>query len=137
MIKRMRAYLWVGLGIAVLYAAYTFADRYFTNQRLERTTGQEAIRGRSPLPEYAATAELKILQFYAAPSGIARGQKGVLCYGVLNAKSVELDPPLDRVWPALNRCLEIRPEKDTQYTLTAFGADGKKVSSSFLLKVGR
>jgi hypothetical protein len=131
-IKRLQAYLWVGLGLVLLYVGYTFADRYFTNRHLERNRAPVQAK----LPEFVSTSELKILQFYAAPAGIARGEKGVLCYSVINAKSVALDPPIDRVWPALNRCLEIRPEKDTRYTFTAEGADGQKVIASFLLKLG-
>jgi hypothetical protein len=36
---------------------------------------------------------------------------------------------------SLNRCVEVAPEKDTRYTLTAEGNDGHAVSESFVLKV--
>jgi hypothetical protein len=39
------------------------------------------------------------------------------------------------LWPALNRCLYVQPQRETRYTLTAEGADGKRVTESFVLKV--
>jgi len=45
-----------------------------------------------------AKPEVRITQFYAQPV-LARGEKTSLCYGVENAKTVKLDPPVERVWP--------------------------------------
>ena len=78
---------------------------------------------------------VKILQFYARDGNLAEGEKSVLCYGVVNAKTVRIEPPVDGVGPSLNRCVTIAPEKNTQYTLTAEGTDGKTVSETFVLGV--
>lgn len=43
----------------------------------------------------------------------------MLCYSVSNADQVTLDPPVDRVWPAYNRCIEIKTSRKVTYTLTA------------------
>ena len=67
----------------------------------------------------------KITQFYAAPTVIPKGTAGSLCYGVENATKVALSPAVDEVWPSPSRCVQIRPDKETRYTLTATGADGK------------
>jgi len=53
----------------------------------------------------------------------------------LNAKAVEIEPTVDGVFPALNRCVAVAPEKDTRYTLTAEGNDGQKVAASFVMSV--
>lgn len=50
---------------------------------------------------------------------------GSLCYGVENAAKVTLTPAVDEVWPSPSRCVQIRPDKEARYTLTATGADGK------------
>jgi hypothetical protein len=63
--------------------------------------------------------------FYANPPELPRGAKGVLCYGVEFADSVELDPPVERVWPAVSRCFDIAPKQDTTYRLTAKGPGGE------------
>lgn len=67
----------------------------------------------------------KITQFYASPTVIPKGTAGSLCYGVENATKVALSPAVDEVWPSPSRCVQIRPDKETRYTLTATGADGK------------
>lgn len=76
-----------------------------------------------------------ILNFYAYPGQLTEGEHSVLCYGVAKARSVRLDPPVDRVSPSLNRCLSVAPEVETRYTLTAEGEDGRTVSESFVLQV--
>ncbi|MEI9975042.1 MAG: hypothetical protein WDO73_25130 [Ignavibacteriota bacterium] len=43
---------------------------------------------------------------------------------------------MGEVYPALNRCLDVSPARDTKYTLTAEGADGKSTSAEFTLSVG-
>jgi site-specific recombinase XerD len=39
--------------------------------------------------------------------------------------------------PSLNRCLYVAPRRDTRYTLTAGGADGKRATESLEIKVRR
>ena len=75
-------------------------------------------------PKQAPTAP-KITQFYSSPGSIPKGSSGSLCYGVVNAKTVMLTPPVDEVWPSPSKCVPIHPDKETKYTLTATGADGQ------------
>ena len=80
-------------------------------------------------------SELKIVQFYSREGTLFEGSTTVLCYGLANARSVRIEPPVEGVSVSLNRCVEVAPEKDTRYTLTAEGNDGHAVSESFVLKV--
>lgn len=84
-----------------------------------------------------AARPVRIVHFYASPGVLEAGRQALLCYGVENARTVRLDPALDRVWPAYNRCLAIAPTRDTRYTLTAEGFDGRQVSESLEVKVLR
>jgi hypothetical protein len=77
----------------------------------------------------------KILQFYARDSVLSEGGKTVLCYGVSDARSVRIDPPVDGVGPALSRCVEVRPKRETSYTLIAEGSDGRTVSQSVSVRI--
>jgi hypothetical protein len=89
-------------------------------------------------PEFARTyygSDLRILQFYAREGTVTEGDKTVLCYGVLNARSVRLDPPVANVSPSINRCIEAAPSRNTQYTLTAEGRDGRTVSAALTVGV--
>lgn len=63
--------------------------------------------------------------FYAVPPKIPKGEVAQLCYGVENAASVALQPPVEQLKPSINRCFEIRPAQRTEYELTATGADGR------------
>ncbi len=80
-------------------------------------------------------ASVTILRFYAMPGVLSAGEKAILCYGVAKAKAVRLDPPVARLAPSLNRCIQVAPGADTRYTLTAEGADGRSVSESFVIQV--
>jgi hypothetical protein len=92
---------------------------------------------RSPKPAPKAVEAVRITQFYASPSIVARGEKGLVCYGVENAKAVWLAPPKTEQWAALTRCVEVAPAGNTTYTLTAEGADGKTVTRDVAVQVGR
>jgi len=83
---------------------------------------------------YGGTA-VKIVQFYSREGTMFEGSTTVLCYGLANARSVRMEPPVEGVTVSINNCVEVAPEKDTRYTLTAEGNDGKVVSESFVLKV--
>ncbi|MFN0166206.1 MAG: hypothetical protein ACKV22_07225 [Bryobacteraceae bacterium] len=69
----------------------------------------------------------RILQFYAAPSVASPGQPATLCYGVENAATVKLHPPVENLKPAFSRCFPVSPNRNTSYTLTA-ERDGLAVS---------
>ena len=90
----------------------------------------------APATAPAKAAPPAISQFYAQPAAIPKGSKGLLCYSVENATAVRLDPPVERVWPAMSRCFEVTPDKMTAYTLTAESADGQTVSKSVTVQVG-
>ena len=81
-----------------------------------------------PLAKYGSA--VKILQFYTSTGTIAKGSQALLCYSVLNAKEVRLDPPVESVWPAMSRCFDVKPSRSTSYTLTAEGADHKTASET-------
>ncbi len=78
---------------------------------------------------------LKIISFYGTPGILDEGETASICFGVQNAKSVRIDPPISELKPTFNRCLEAAPVKDTRYTLTAEDGTGQVVTESFELKV--
>jgi hypothetical protein len=116
-----------GLVAAALYAVWIMTSR-----------GGGSVRGpqKASVPAIDNGSGVKIVGFYARDGVVTEGGKTILCYGVSNAKSVRIDPPVEGVWPALNRCVEIRPRGETRYTLTAEGSDGRAVSESLTIQVG-
>jgi len=95
--------------------------------------------GPAPKPQseskLPAQPPVRITHFYASPPVLEPGERATVCYGVENARAVRLDPPVEEVRPAYNRCFQVAPARDTTYTLVAEGHDGKTVSASFELKV--
>ena len=88
-----------------------------------------------PTKHEPAAAPPKIIQFYASAGEVARGDRVIICYGVENATSVRLEPPVEKLAPSFNRCFHVTPDQPTKYTLTAEGSGGKTVSESFTVSV--
>jgi hypothetical protein len=107
---------WIPVLLALLYSGWVIWHR---NQSIERP---KPLAGSDP---YGSV--LKIQAFNAESGVLARGEKTLLCYGVVYATSVKIDPPVGDVWPSLSRCIEIAPTKTTHYVLTA--GDGKNTVS--------
>ena len=126
-------YMFVAMAMALLYVAWTLWSRYDSNREYERAV--ERKRQPTPPPDFGS--EVKILQFYASPSVVAKGQQAILCYGVANAKTVRLEPAAEGIRPSPNRCLYVAPQRDTRYTLSAEGADGKRATETLEIQVRR
>jgi len=127
------------LAIAIVYSGWIMLSRWQENKQL---TDQAAAQARAKEKQEAQqTVEslggdrFDILSFYASPGAIRRGESAQLCYGVSNAKTVSLDPPVAEMWPSASRCLDISPTKTTNYTLTAIDAQGNKKTVAVELKV--
>jgi hypothetical protein len=91
---------------------------------------------RSWLPHVgSAPGPVKILRFYASRGLVITGETAELCYGVENAKSVRISPPIAGVYPSPKHCIEVVPEHTTHYTILAEGFDGKVAMQSLTLPV--
>jgi len=92
-------------------------------------------RAPAPAPEAKpARPPAKITQFYSSTPLVAQGAKGTICYGVENAAKVELNPPVEEVWPSPTHCFEVTVGKKNTYTLTAVGADGSRDTKTVELR---
>jgi len=115
--------------VALVTVNRRIADRQREQQRQQPDGFAEFERA------YGGTA-VKIVQFYSREGTLFEGSTTVLCYGLANARSVRIEPPVEGgVSVAINNCVEVAPEHDTRYTLTAEGNDGRTVSQSFVLQV--
>ena len=121
--------MWIPVLLTALYIGWVFWQRY------EEQAPPPPKVEQDPLAKYGEA--VKIVQFYTATRSIPRGGKATVCYGVVNAKEVRLDPPVERVWPAMSRCFDVTPSHTTRYTLTAEGADHQPVSESLEITVAR
>jgi hypothetical protein len=79
--------------------------------------------------------DVRITQFYTTSGQVAKGEKALVCYGVENASTVWMEPPRQELSAALARCVEVFPEADITYKLTA-RADSKPVTRELTVTVG-
>ncbi|MGH9728023.1 MAG: hypothetical protein ACRD4V_05460 [Candidatus Acidiferrales bacterium] len=127
---------WTIVVIAILIVAGIFYSRWRENRDIEQKAAEAKRAKAQQLVEDFGGNDFKILNFYAAPGAIRRGDSAALCYGISNAKTVTLEPKASEgVWPSLNRCLEVSPKKTTTYTLTATDAGGHKKTATLTLEV--
>jgi hypothetical protein len=127
-VGRLVRLMWLPILLSVLYTGWVFWQRHTA-----QPASKSAIAERDPLAAYGSG--VKILQFYTGAREIAPGQKVEVCYGVVNAITLRLDPPVERVWPAMSRCFNVTPVRTTRYTLTAEGAEHTTVSKSIEIAV--
>ena len=125
--------------IVVGYTAFVFWSRWQENQDLaaKQRTAQAAAQRESAEKsvEVLGGSEFKIISFYATPGKIQRGDSVDMCYGVSNAKSVKLDPPVANVWPSVDRCMQVSPKKTTTYTFTADDGKGNTKTAQLTIEV--
>lgn len=132
-LRRILPFFWLVVLLVVLYDAWIFYSRR------ERVHDAEQKRAEKESAEAKRTLELlgrlQILNFYAAPAVIPPGKTARLCYSVVDAKTVRIEPPVEGVYPALSRCLEVAPKRNTEYTLFASDDAGHTLSQTIVIKV--
>ena len=121
--------------LAVGYAVYIWYSRREATRSMQQRIEQQQQRSNWKLPPEYLSDHAKVLSFTIAPAGIPRGGTAELCYALLNAKSLEFDPPLADATPDRNRCLTIRPTQTTTYKLTVHAADGSSDTQSLTVIV--
>ncbi len=119
---------------ALLYDGYIFYSRWSSNRAAADAQAQREARQREAVVRTVGEG-LKILSFYAAPSAITRGARTNLCYGVSGATTVRMEPPVDAVWPALTRCVQVSPRKETEYKLIAVDSKGGSATQTVTVTV--
>src|SRR4029079_13795250 len=112
--------------------AWTWLQRHDADLRIRRVLEGRRAPAKALPPGNGA---VKIVQFYARAGEIVEGERGVICYGVRNAKELRLEQPVENVPPALVRCFWVDPRQDTTYKLVAEGYDGATDEAAFEIKV--
>jgi hypothetical protein len=133
--RNPRLYTSILIVAAFVYAGWVLTSRRREARELEQRTKEQEKAEAARTFEMLGGARFEILNFYAVPGEIHRGDSAQLCYGVSNAKSVRIEPPAAEVWPSQARCIDVTPKKDTTYTLTAEDGQGNTRTSSLTLTV--
>lgn len=135
-LERVFSLSWIIVVIVALVVAGIFYSRWQENKDIEAKAAEKQREHAREVAEALGGSSFEIMNFYAAPGAIHRGDSAEICYGVSNAKSVEIAPKLpEATWPSLNRCISVEPKKTTTYTLTALDAKGQKQSATLTIEV--
>ncbi len=123
--------------LVFLYVGWVFYSRHRdARDQDELARAKEAENAKFTVDKYGGD-RAKILAFSLSSGAIHAGQPVQICYGVANAKSVKIEPPVGEVWPSMSRCLETKPKKDTTYILTVQDQAGHTDSAQLEIKVLR
>ncbi len=131
----MLPFLTIGLLAAVAYDGWVFYSRWSYARQAERIRQEkEAVAARKAL-DMLGGGSLKVLSFYATPGAIRRGDHANLCFGVIGAQSVRMEPAIATLHPALSYCLQVSPARDTEYKLIAEDGAGRSATSTVTIRV--
>jgi len=131
----MRIAFLFSFGLALTYVGWVFWSRYDDNRRLE-SAASKRDDSYSRLPSSLTGTSLAIAQFYAVEPPKQQGDEITICYGVRNATNVLLDPPLEKLNLALNRCFPAVPQWEMPFKLIAEGEAGRHEEASFTIGIG-
>ncbi len=126
----------VGIVLAASYVGYTFYARHASDEQAARELAakKDAVR-RHQAELIFGSGETKITNFGVDKGTLERGESADLCYGVVNATKVTLDPPIEAAKPSSLHCITITPRVTTKYTLTASNERGQNQSLSVTVHV--
>lgn len=129
-------YTTVAFIIAALYVAWTFYSRYESGRKAEEAAqAQRAEAQKRVVNQIYGSGEIKFTTFSADSGVLHPGEHTQLCYGVVNATTVKLDPPVEQARPTYQHCVDVAPKRTTTYTITARDAKGNSKSESITIQV--
>ena len=130
-------YTTVVMILAALYVAWTFYSRRESARKEQETIAakqQEAEKRNADL--IFGSGEVKFTTFSADNGVLKRGETTRLCYGVVNATTLKIEPPVgEPVKPTSRHCVEIAPKQTTTYTITGSNAKGGAKTASLTVQV--
>ena len=135
LLRRALPFISVAVVVAVAYDGWIFYSRWKSARDGERSRQEEEIRRDRQTIDLIGGTDFRIINFYAAPQAIHRGQQTQLCFGVFAAKKVRIEPAVGEVQPAVNNCLQVSPVKDTEYKLTADDGSGHTLTKDVQVAV--
>ena len=137
LVRKMMPITSAAVVLVILYVGWVFYSRHRdVKEAEERTAAKEAADAKFTVDKYGG-GRAKILAFSLSSGAIHPGQNLQLCYGVANAKTVKIEPPVGEIWPSMSRCVDVspKPKKDTTYIITAQDAEGHSDTAQLSVQV--
>jgi len=126
----------VGVVIVALYLGWTFYSRHASDEEAARAlaASQQAQREREAKMIFGS-GEVKIISHSVDKASMARGEEADLCYGVVNATKVVIEPHVEDSKPSAYHCLTVSPHTTTTYTITASNDHGESKTLAVTVRV--
>jgi len=135
-LRAVLPYTTVALILAALYVAWIFYSRAESSRRAQEAIDAQKEQARKRVVDQIyGSGGIKFSTFSADSGLLHRGETTQLCYGVVNATAVKLDPPVADIKPSYRHCVEIAPKTTTTYTITAEDGKGNSKSQSLTIRV--
>jgi hypothetical protein len=135
LLRRALPYLTIAVVIVVAYDGWIFYSRWSGARDAEKEEKRKQAQDARRTLDLLGGDRLKILDFYATPGAIRRGEPATICYGVNAAERVRIEPPVEELHPAISHCIQVSPLRDTDYKLIAEDHAGHKVTQTLTIKV--
>jgi hypothetical protein len=134
-VRKLLPFTTAAVIIMALYVGWIFFSRWQAGRDAERAQAEARVAEAQKVLDAYGGNKVTVLNLSASKGALRRGETAQLCYGVSNAKSVKIEPPVGDLWPSMYRCLDISPTKDTTYTITADDGQGHTDTKSIEVKV--
>jgi vancomycin resistance protein YoaR len=129
-------YTTVAVVIAALYVAWTFYSRHEANVKAQQEqAAREAEQRQREAQHIFGSGGLSFRTWSADKAVVQPGETAHICYGIVDAKTVKIDPPVADLRPSYLHCFEVAPKATTNYTITATDAAGHSASQQLTIHV--
>ena len=135
LVRRALPVLGIAVAAAVAYDGWVFYSRWRSSREAQQARQAEEIRRARQTLDAIGSTQFRIINFYAVPQSIRRGEPARICFGVYGAKRVRIEPGVGDVHPAMTDCLEVSPRQDTEYKLTAEDGAGHTAQKTLQIRV--
>ncbi len=134
-LRRILPYTSGAMVLALLWCGWIFWERRQQSRDVAREAAEKQAQSDREILDQLGGDKLTILSFSATPAVVRRGELVRICYGVSNAKALKIEPGLEPVEPALSRCVDAHPKRDTEFVITATGPKGNTATESLKVLV--
>ncbi len=121
------------IALSIIIGAVLLRAGFVYYQGPARPTATNLEMPAAGVPDEFMSPHLRILMFYSAEPSPKLGRPSTVCYGVTNAVSVKLDPPLAEIKPSISQCVAVTVDRPQMLTLTATGKEGEQAVAAFKL----
>ena len=129
-------YTTVALIIAALYVAWTFYSRHEANVKSQQEiAARQAEQRQREAQTIFGSGGLSFRTWSADKAVVRPGETANICYGVVDAKTVRIDPPVEELKPSYLHCFEVAPKQTTTYKITAEDTHGHTASEQRTIQV--